>query len=170
MNLITRFYPGDEVALFAVNVLAPYLLTALVARPDRLVYLSSGMHLGGRPELTDLQWVDRRWQGPRAYSDSKLLVVLLAFAVARRRPSVLSNSVDPGWVPTRMGGPTAPGDLSLGPRTQSWLAVSDDPEALVSGRHFYHQHPSETHPAANDHALQDELLARCVALTGTALP
>ena len=60
-------------ALFAVNVLAPYLLTALMTRPDRLVYLSSGMHSGGDSSLDDLQWRDRRWSGTQAYSDSKLL-------------------------------------------------------------------------------------------------
>ena len=42
--------------VFAINVLAPYLLTALIHRPRRLVYLSSGMHRGGNPDLADLQW------------------------------------------------------------------------------------------------------------------
>ena len=73
-------------ALFAVNVLAPYLLTALMTRPDRLVYLSSGMHTGGDPALDDLQWRERRWNGVQAYSDSKLFDLVLAFAVARRWP------------------------------------------------------------------------------------
>ena len=35
--------------VFAVNVLAPYLLTALMLRPARLVYLGSSMHFGARP-------------------------------------------------------------------------------------------------------------------------
>src|SRR6266542_6841919 len=51
--------------VFAVNVLAPYLLTALIDRPGRLVFLSSGMHLGGDPDLDDLQWTRRRWN-PRS--------------------------------------------------------------------------------------------------------
>src|SRR3984885_5507390 len=75
--------------IFAINVLAPYLLTALVIRPDRLVYLSSGMHMGGNANLDDPQWTKRRWDGAQAYSDSKLLDVVLAFAVARRWPKVL---------------------------------------------------------------------------------
>src|SRR5271170_1709709 len=58
--------------VFAVNVLAPYLLTALITRPDRLVYLSSGMHRGGEADLDDLQWTRRSWNGAQAYSDSKL--------------------------------------------------------------------------------------------------
>ncbi|MBE7213380.1 MAG: SDR family NAD(P)-dependent oxidoreductase, partial [Gluconacetobacter diazotrophicus] len=90
--------------LWAVNVLAPYVLTALVERPARLVYLSSGMHGGGDGSLRDLQWRDRRWSGAQAYSDSKLHDVLLCFAVARRWPAVASNAVSPGWVATRMGG------------------------------------------------------------------
>ncbi len=155
--------------VFAINVLAPYLLTALMTPPDRLVYLSSGMHRGASADLADLQWADRRWNGAQAYSDSKLFDVVLAFAVARRRPDVLSNALEPGWVPTKMGGPGAPDDLALAPRTQVWLAVSEDPEALVSGRYFYHQRPRQTHPAVHDHTVQDQLLASCAALTGTPL-
>src|ERR1700677_3282324 len=112
--------------LFAVNVLAPFVLTALINPPDRLVYLSSGMHLGGDADLSDLQWAQRKWNGTQAYSDSKLFDVVLAFAVARHWPSVLSNAVNPGWVPTKMGGAGAPDDLSQGSDTQAWLAVSDD--------------------------------------------
>src|SRR6202012_2921269 len=59
--------------VFAVNVLAPYLLTALIDPPARLVYLSSGMHRGGRARLSDPQWTRRPWDGAQAYSYSKLL-------------------------------------------------------------------------------------------------
>jgi NAD(P)-dependent dehydrogenase (short-subunit alcohol dehydrogenase family) len=156
--------------VFAVNVLAPYLLTALITPPDRLVYLSSGMHRGGRPDLDDLQWTRRGWNGAQAYSDSKLFDVVLAFAVARRWPGVLSNALEPGWVPTKMGGPTAPDDLSLAPVTQAWLAVSDDPAATVTARYFYHQQPREVHPAALSVDIQEGLLERCVLLTDTPLP
>jgi NAD(P)-dependent dehydrogenase (short-subunit alcohol dehydrogenase family) len=155
--------------LFAVNVLAPYLLTALVTRPNRLVYLSSGMHRGGDPDLSDLQWTKRPWSGSQAYSDSKLFDVLLAFAIARRWPGVLSNALEPGWVPTKMGGPGAPDDLELAPVTQAWLAVSDDPEATVSGRYFYHQQVRETHPAAADVASQEGFLEACAELTGVEI-
>jgi NAD(P)-dependent dehydrogenase (short-subunit alcohol dehydrogenase family) len=155
--------------VFAVNVLAPYLLTALIEPPSRLVYLSSGLHAGGDPDLGDLQWTHRRWNGFQAYSDSKLFDVLLAFAVARRWTEVRSNAVTPGWVATKMGGPGASDDLSLGPRTQAWLAVSDDPSALVTGELFYHQGVIETHPAARDVAVQEALLATCQDLTGVAL-
>src|SRR3981081_3939488 len=71
----------DEV--FAVNALAPYLLTALIEGPQRLIYLTSGLHQGGDPDLRDLQWRRRRWSGPQAYANSKLFDGVLAFAVAR---------------------------------------------------------------------------------------
>lgn len=156
--------------VFAINVLAPYLLSALVHRPRRLVYLSSGMHHGGRPDLADLQWRRRRWNGSQAYADSKLFDVVLAFAISRRWGDVLSNALEPGWVPTRMGGPGAPDDLSQGAETQVWLAVSDEPDAVVSGRYFYHQHPMATHPAASDFEVQAGLLRACEELTGVTLP
>ncbi len=157
-------------SVFAVNVLAPYLLTALITPPDRLVYLSSGMHRGGEPALDDLQWTHRDWDGAQAYSDSKLLDVVLAFAVARRWPGVLSNALEPGWVPTKMGGPGAPDDLSLAPVTQTWLAVSHDRAAMVTGGYFFHQRPREVNPAARALPLQEGLLERCAQLTGTPLP
>ena len=156
--------------VFAINVLAPYLLTALLERPQRLVYLSSGMHRGGEADAGDLQWHRRPWNGSQAYADSKLWDAVLAFAVARRWPQVLSNAVEPGWVATKMGGPSAPDDLGLGAVTQSWLAVSDDPAARVSGVYFRHQRPQETHPAVADENVQERLLEACAAITGTPLP
>ncbi len=156
--------------VFAINVLAPYLLTALMNRPERLVYLGSGMHRGGDPDLGDLQWSGRRWNGSQAYSDSKLFDVVLAFAVARHWPGVRANAVDPGWVATKMGGAGAPDDLSLAPVTQAWLAVSDDAEAQATGGYFYQRRPRPVNPVANSHALQDGLLDACARLTGTALP
>lgn len=155
--------------LWAVNVLAPHVLTALLHPPDRLVYLSSGMHLGGDPSLADPQWSGRRWNGSQAYSDTKLHDVLLAFAVARHWPHVPTNAVGPGWVPTRMGGPGAYDDLEQAPVTQAWLAVGDDPSARRTGRYLYHLRPSEAHPAAHDHALQNRLLDLCQDLSQIAL-
>jgi NAD(P)-dependent dehydrogenase (short-subunit alcohol dehydrogenase family) len=156
--------------LWAVNVLAPYVLTALMEKPGRLVYLSSGMHTGGDASLDDLQWERRAWNGSQAYADTKLQDVLLAFGVAKRWPDVPSNALTPGWVPTRMGGPGANDDLDQGHRTQVWLAVSDDPAAKGTGGYFYHQKPARLHPAARDAALQDRLLDICRDLSGIALP
>jgi NAD(P)-dependent dehydrogenase (short-subunit alcohol dehydrogenase family) len=156
--------------VFAVNTLGPYILTALITRPKRLVYLSSGMHRGGDTSLEDLTWVKRRWNGSSAYSDTKLHDVMLAFAVARKWPGVLSNSVEPGWVPTKMGGSGAPDDLDEGRRTQVWLATSDDPAAQVSGKHFYHMKQRSAAPAASDPQAQDRLLAECARISGVPFP
>src|SRR5260370_1274776 len=134
--------------IFAINVLAPYLLTALIKQPKRLIYLSSGMHRAGDPDLADLQWKRRRWDGTQAYSDSKLFDGVLALALARRCPAVLSNAVDPGWVATKMGGRGGPDGLDPGSETQAWLAVSQDSDALGSGAYFYHKKPQRIHPAA----------------------
>ena len=167
---VRRVETQDGLAqVFAVNVLAPYMLTCLIERPDRLVYLSSGMQGGGDPDLDDPQWTRRRWNGAQAYSDSKLFDVVLAFAVARLWPDVLSNAMTPGWVPTKMGGPGAPDDMSLAPVTQAWLAVSTDQEAMVSGEFFYHQKPRPANPAARDVTVQDRLVRYCADLTSTEL-
>lgn len=156
--------------VFAINVMAPYVLTALIERPRRLVYLSSGMHQGVRPALDDLIWTKRPWSGAQAYAESKLYDTVLAFAVARRWPSVLSNALEPGWVPTRMGGPGAPDDMDQAHCTQAWLAASDDAAAQVTGGYFYHLRQREPNPASRDEAVQEALLAACEGFSGIALP
>ncbi|HEX7300166.1 MAG TPA: SDR family NAD(P)-dependent oxidoreductase [Solirubrobacteraceae bacterium] len=154
--------------ILPVNVVAPYLLTLLIERPQRLVYLSSDMHHGGRANLDDLDWSGRR---PTAsYADSKLFLTTFAMAVARLWPDVYSNAVDPGWVPTKMGGPGAPDDLRLGHLTQEWLATSDAPEARTSGGYWYHQRRRTPHRSVLDLRFQDELLAALARFTGAPVP
>ncbi len=155
---------------FAVNTLAPYILTALIKRPQRLVYVSSGLHQNGDASLQDLAWENRRWHGEQAYSDTKLHDVMLAFAVARRWPEVFSNALEPGWVATKMGGPSAPDNLDEGHRTQVWLAVSDDPQAKVTGEYFFHMRPRAPLPAARDPQKQEKLLAECRRFTSVEMP
>jgi NAD(P)-dependent dehydrogenase (short-subunit alcohol dehydrogenase family) len=156
--------------ILAVNTLAPYLLTALVERPRRLIYLSSGLHRSGVGPLRDLDFVTRRWDTSLAYNESKLHMVALAFAIARRWPNVLSNAVDPGWARSRMGGPSAPVSVEQGARTQSWLAVSDDDAATVSGRYWHRMREERPAAEASDVAYQDRLLAEFASLTGVPLP
>jgi NAD(P)-dependent dehydrogenase (short-subunit alcohol dehydrogenase family) len=155
--------------LFAINTLAPYVLTALIKRPDRLIYLSSGLHRGGDPDLSDLQWTKKRWNGSQAYSDSKLHDALIAFGIAHHWPGVLSNALEPGWVATKMGGAGAPDDLAKGAVTQAWLAASDDPAAKVTGEYFFHQKPKPASVYAQSTDLQDQLLEYCRELTGIAI-
>jgi NAD(P)-dependent dehydrogenase (short-subunit alcohol dehydrogenase family) len=104
-------YEASPRDIFTVNTLAPYVLTCLIHRPARLIYLSSDMHLQGRARLENLTQDTRRI----SYSDSKLYVVMPCMAVARRWPDVSSNAVDPGWVPTNMGGRGAADTLPSSP-------------------------------------------------------
>ena len=156
--------------VFAVNTLAPYLLTALIQRPRRLIYVSSELHRRGDASLEDLNWERRPWRGNQAYSDTKLHDALLAFAVARRWPGVRSNALEPGWVATKMGGAHATGDLDAAHRTQAWLAASDDPAADVTGGYFFHMRPRKPSGALHDTVRQDMLLAACAHLSGVTLP
>jgi NAD(P)-dependent dehydrogenase (short-subunit alcohol dehydrogenase family) len=153
----------------AVNTLAPYLLTALIGRPARLIYLSSGLHHAGAGPGGDIDWTRRPWDAARAYAESKLQVTALALTVARAWPQVLSNAVDPGWVPTKMGGAAATGDLQLGYLTQTWLAASNDPAATVSGGYWYHRQRQQPASQARDPAFQDRLMDQLAALTGVTL-
>ncbi len=159
-------YQASGKDILAVNTLAPYILTCLIDTPKRLIYLSSGMHLQGDPSLKPIA----SGRGACSYSDSKLHVVLLAKAVARKWPGVYSNAVDPGWVPTKMGGRGAPDNLEKGYETQVWLATGNDDKAKVSGRYFFHKSEARHHAAADNPALQDQFLEVCEKLTGVHFP
>jgi NAD(P)-dependent dehydrogenase (short-subunit alcohol dehydrogenase family) len=159
-------YRASAKELFAVNTLAPYIITCLRQRPKRLIYLSSDMHEGGRSKLesfkTDISRI--------TYSDTKLHVVMLCKAVARKWLGVYANALNPGWVPTKMGGKGAPGDLQKGYETQVWLAVSNDDKAKVSGRYFFHQKERQCNPEADDVLLQETFLDLCKEITGVSFP
>jgi NAD(P)-dependent dehydrogenase (short-subunit alcohol dehydrogenase family) len=156
--------------VFAINTLAAYILTALIERPKRLVYLSSGMHHHADARLDDILWQKRRWNGSTAYAESKLHDAMLAFAIARLWPDVLANALEPGWVPTKMGGPGAPDDIDQAHLTQAWLAASDDPNAQTTAGYFYHLKPREPNPQSRDVALQDRLLDICEKISGVECP
>jgi len=159
-------YRAPAKEIFAVNTLATYILTCLIQKPRRLIYLSSGMHLHGQSKLdsfkTDI--------GRVTYSDSKLQVVMLCMAAARKWPDVYSNAVDPGWVPTKMGGKGAPDNLEKGYETQVWLAASDDEKAKVSGHYFFHQKERHHNREADDVELQERFLRMCEEITGVSFP
>src|SRR5262245_57306349 len=159
-------YNASAEEIFTVNTLAPYILTCLIQRPKRLIYLSSDMHLQGRSKLESF----RTEIGRITYSDSKLHVLMLCMAVARRWRQVHANALDPGWVPTKMGGRGAPDDLQKGYETQVWLAVSSDEKAKVSGRYFYHQKETRYNREADDVRLQERFLILCKEITVASLP
>jgi len=147
--------------LVTVNVAAPYLLTALMPKPARLIYLSSGMHRGGSTDLSRLA------SGRATYSDTKLVLTALAAAIANRWDGTVTHAVDPGWVPTRMGGRGAPDDLVAGHETQVWLATHDVEPA--TGGYWHHERTQQPHPAVRDAAFQTDVLAALEQLTGVAL-
>ena len=156
--------------VFAVNTLAPYVLTALIRRPRRLVYVGSELHRRGDASLEDLNWERRPWHGNRAYCDTKLHLTLLSCAIVRRWPQVRSNAMEPGWVATKMGGAHATGDLAQAHLTQAWLAAGDDPAADTTGGYFFHRRPRRPSGVVHDPVRQDMLLAACARLSGVALP
>lgn len=155
--------------VFAVNTLAPFILTALMHRPKRLVYVSSELHRRGTASVEDLNWERRAWHGNAAYSDTKLHDAMLAFAMSRRWPDVRSNALEPGWVATKMGGARATGDLSKGHLTQVWLAAGIEPAANVSGGYFFHQRARAASSTARNIDQQDALIAACEHISGVML-
>jgi NAD(P)-dependent dehydrogenase (short-subunit alcohol dehydrogenase family) len=157
---------GSGKDILTVNTLAPYLLTCLIRKPDRLIYVGSDMHLYGKPSLDNVESGKARV----SYSDSKLYLIWLMKAVARKWAGIYANAVNPGWVRTKMGGRGAPDDLDKGVETQVWLAVSNDDKAKVSSRYFFHRKEAAYHPEADNIALQEEFLSVCEQITGVRLP
>ncbi|KAJ4390944.1 hypothetical protein N0V93_004543 [Gnomoniopsis smithogilvyi] len=150
-------------ALFHVNVLAPYVLTCLMERPKRLVYISSGLHRSGRARLDSLEG--------SGYSDTKLHDIMLAKAFARRWEGLVeSNAANPGWVPTKMGGSGAPGDIGKSVDTFAMLAVGEGAAKGVSGKYFQDSEVLDTAEVADDVGLQDELLKKLAEMSGIEVP
>lgn len=143
-------YTSGPEELFDVNVLAPYALSTLMQRPQRMVFMSSGMHTGGSMNLNRTKC---------NYSDTKLFDLMLAKYFARMWPGTFINAVNPGWVPTRMGGSGAPDDLMKGAETQAWLSVSQDPQALVTGKYFFHKKQQPYNTLADSVENQEKLIS-----------
>jgi NAD(P)-dependent dehydrogenase (short-subunit alcohol dehydrogenase family) len=151
--------------IFAVNTIAPYILTCLIEKPKRLIYVGSDMHEQGHAKLNSF----RSGVSQITYSDSKLHVLMLCKAVDRKWPNVYANTIHPGWVPTKMGGQGAPDDLTKGYETQVWLAASEDEKAKVSGRYFHHKKEARYNPEADDAELQERFIDLCADITGVSL-
>ncbi|MCF1714133.1 SDR family NAD(P)-dependent oxidoreductase [Flavihumibacter sp. RY-1] len=159
-------YQVNQQTILHVNTIAPYILTCLIQPPQRLIYLCSNMHLQGRLHSAQFEAATNQL----TYSDSKFHMVLLAKAIARKWPAVFSNAVDPGWVPTKMGGSGAPDNLDKGYETQVWLATSMEPNACVSGKYFYHRVERKAHPLTEATDLQEQLLQLCEKYSGVKFP
>lgn len=150
-------YYGPVDSLFTVNVLAPYILTVKVPTPKKLIYLSSNMHLGGKfIPTTKIN-----------YADSKLLLTVLVMGFSKAYPNSYVNAVDPGWVPTKMGGVSAPDDLQKGFETQLWLASSNTTDALVTGGYFHHQQQEQPNKEVYNPEKQQTLFKLCAELSDT---
>ncbi|MDD0851534.1 SDR family NAD(P)-dependent oxidoreductase [Halobacteriovorax sp. GB3] len=135
---------------FCVNVFAPYYLTRNIQIPKRLVYLSSDLHYQGHFDLSNLQFEKKLWNSGQAYNDSKLLLTMLAKSFSFEFKESFVNAVDPGWVPTRMGGKSATDDLKKGFETQVWLCSDKDLSCRITGKYFFHKCDIAPHEAVND--------------------
>ncbi len=156
----------DAKTILTVNTLSPYLLTCLMHRPKRFVYMSSNDHSWGRMQIDEIG----KDEPDIRYADTKLQVAALALAVARKWPDVLSNAVDPGWVPTKMGGKGAPDDLQQGHTTQVWLAEGKGAAADMTGKYLHHKKVTDIKAVARDPKQQEALLAACARVTGEEFP
>lgn len=152
--------------MFAVNVLTPYVLSCLLERPERMIFLSSGMHLSGKANFFDLQWKENKWDATQAYCDAKLYVMMLTKWFASKWGGTYVNAIHPGWVPTRMGGAGAPDDLMKGAETQAWLSISNEKEALVTGKYFFHKKQVQYNPQADSTENQEKLVSYLKEISG----
>ncbi|KAK3364632.1 hypothetical protein B0T25DRAFT_442944 [Lasiosphaeria hispida] len=157
-------YSGN---MFAVNTLAPYVLTSLMQKPKRLVYISSGMHYGGRANLGEGQDITRS-----SYGDTKLHDVMLAKAFARRwaKDGVEVFSADPGWVPTKMGGASATGSIEDALDTFVMVTMGKKAARYRSGGYFVGSREKKPLAVAEDVELQDRLLAELARISGITAP
>lgn len=153
-----------------VNAIAPYMLSLLAERPARLIFTGSSMHHGHEEALDDMDWRERRWSGASAYGESKMLLTAMANGLARHLPDTPCHTVDPGWVPTRMGGESASDSLDEAHLTQCWLATCSKDEAGASGGYWHHMERREPDPKTQDTKVQDAVLTRFAALSGVAMP
>ncbi|KAF1924724.1 NAD(P)-binding protein [Didymella exigua CBS 183.55] len=165
---------GDGIpSLAAVNTLAPYILTALISKPKRLVFLSSEMHRSGSSDLSDPLYAKKGESGfsdTSAYCGSKLHNILFAKAFARRWPEVKSNALDPGWVATKMGGRGATGSVDAAAETYVMLAEGEEENAKKTGQYFRPaKRIGSPLKAADDEQLQDRLLEICSEFSGVKL-
>lgn len=156
---------------FAVNSLAPYILTCLMDKPKRLLYLSSQLHYSGSDNFKDITWSERRWSSGSAYNDSKLHDTMFANYVSRHWKDVQSCALDPGWIATKMGGRSAPGQVNTpGKAIFEYASGKSSVVGDKSGAYFTPQGAKSPHKAAMSEAKQDEFVKICEELSGVSFP
>jgi len=175
---------GFETTL-QVNYLAPFLLTNLLlgllkrSAPARIVNVSSIGHYGGHIDLDDLQ-LERNYRVMKAYSQSKLALVLFTYELARRLEGtgVTANCLHPGAVATNIWGRSLGpfsflGGLSRlflispekGAKTSVYLATSNAVEG-VTGKYFDQLQEKRSSQESYDVALARRLWDRTIPLVG----
>jgi retinol dehydrogenase-12 len=171
--------------VFAVNHLAPFLLTNLLlgqlaaAGSGRVITVTSDAHAAGRLDLDDLQ-LEHGWQSWRAYANSKLANILFTRELARRLSggAVTANCAHPGLVRTRFGrearlpmraAVTLARPFMLSPRrgarTIVYLATSPQ-VAGATGGYYVRSQLREPSPAARDDAAARRLWQLSEELAG----
>lgn len=162
---------ADGVAqIFAVNSMAPYILTALMDKPKKLLYVSSGLHMGGDTSLEDVTWTKRQFQPSQAYNDTKLHNVILAKAVAKHWPDVQSCALDPGWVKTKLGGSSAPGSLDPPAKMIAAYATGESKAGAQTGEYLNPGGLGNPVEATGKAEKQDRLLQIYESISGVSLP
>ncbi|HET6953140.1 MAG TPA: SDR family oxidoreductase [Acidimicrobiales bacterium] len=171
---------------FAVNHLAPFLLTNLLldrlraSAPARVVTVSSGAQAMGRIGFDDLQG-ERDYSGQRAYNQSKLANVMFTYELARRLAGtgVTATVLHPGVVRTDFGREDSKGWMRVmlpvirpfmkspqrGAATSVYLASSSEVEG-VTGRYFADSTPRSSSTASQDSAAAARLWRVSEQLTG----
>ena len=178
VNLSRRDTVDGFEMTFAVNYLAPFLLTNLLldklkaSAPARIVNVSSESHESGYIKMDDLQ-LEKKYRLMRAYGQSKLALVLFTYELARRLQGtgVTANCLHPGFVATNIGqsgvGRIGRSIVKLifsslgispeeGAKTSIYLASSPDIEG-VTGKYFVKSIPVRSAPISYDESLQRQL-------------
>ncbi len=176
--------------MFAVNYLAPFLLTNLLlvrlkaSAPARIVNVSSGSHESGYIKMDDLQ-SEQKYKFMRAYGQSKLALVLFTYELSNRLQGtgVTANCLHPGFVATHIGqngiGPVGRGIVKLifsnlgispeeGAKTSIYLASSSEIEG-VTGKYFVKSIPIRSAPISYDESLQRQLWEESAKLVNIAV-
>ena len=171
---------------FAVNHLAPFLLTTLLldrlraSAPARVVTVSSGAHARGSVDFEDLQG-ERVYSGERAYNQSKLANVMFTYELARRLQGsgVTANALHPGVVRTNFGREDPKGWMRLmlpvirpllkspekGAATSVYLASSPEVQG-VTGQYFTKRQAKRSSKASYDTTAAARLWDVSAALVG----